>query len=393
MEQFKAMVRCGNCNDWRSAAAFWTNFILQIILFVLFLIFFGVPSVQKYLEKQTIVISSEEQTNGIEAPAITFVATKKREFSIGWKSVDKDINFKSFVLVDHCQKMSFTDMDICYENDTFGRDEFLMSATLGFYKETARSLFHESSMWTEDMTVTYNGRHFTLNPSMIMTKAPNHALIFEVDNSFDYHIWLHDVNFFIVNQNPYGLPSKLWIISGNALTNEDGFYHEITLTKHKKLNLVQRPCEEDPRYSFAACSKEKLSEKVGCRLPWDRQSKQDRVICTTEQEFGQFEQIYRKLFNAEYDETVEMTGCLQPCYYNEYKFAFPSPRVLPKTDQEFANRSRLSFWAASSKTHIDEEVLLYPFTSLLAEFGGALGLFLGFSFMAIWQEIRGFCFK
>ena len=107
------------------------------------------------------------------------------------------------------------------------------------------------------------------------------------------------------------------------------------------------------------------------------------------------QQIYRRLYKAEYDEIVEMTGCLQPCIYNEYKFAFTNPRAwpIPESESTPENQSRLYFWAASSKTHIEEELLLYPFTSLLAEFGGALGLFFGFSFMAIWQEIRGFCWK
>ena len=40
----------------------------------------------------------------------------------------------------------------------------------------------------------------------------------------------------------------------------------------------------------------------------------------------------------------------------------------------------------STKTlTVKEETLLYPFESFLAEFGGSLGLFLGFSFMTIWD--------
>ena len=35
-----------------------------------------------------------------------------------------------------------------------------------------------------------------------------------------------------------------------------------------------------------------------------------------------------------------------------------------------------------------EEVYSYPFYSLLAEFGGALGLFLGFSFMTFWDLVE-----
>ena len=36
----------------------------------------------------------------------------------------------------------------------------------------------------------------------------------------------------------------------------------------------------------------------------------------------------------------------------------------------------------------EKEQLIYPLTSLVAEFGGTLGLFLGFSFMAIWDGLQ-----
>ena len=70
-------------------------------------------------------------------------------------------------------------------------------------------------------------------------------------------------------------------------------------------------------------------------------------------------------------------------------------KVLPKPDHEISseNETFVAFWAMSDKTFTEVEVLLYPFTSLIAEFGGALGLFFGFSFMTIWQEVRGCCCK
>ena len=37
---------------------------------------------------------------------------------------------------------------------------------------------------------------------------------------------------------------------------------------------------------------------------------------------------------------------------------------------------------------VEKESLLYPIESLVAEFGGTLGLFLGFSFMALWDGIE-----
>ena len=38
-------------------------------------------------------------------------------------------------------------------------------------------------------------------------------------------------------------------------------------------------------------------------------------------------------------------------------------------------------WNTSPSILVEEEHLLYPWTSLLAEFGGTLSLFLGLSFM------------
>ena len=36
---------------------------------------------------------------------------------------------------------------------------------------------------------------------------------------------------------------------------------------------------------------------------------------------------------------------------------------------------------------VETEELIYPWQSFVAEFGGALGLFLGFSLMTIWDSL------
>jgi hypothetical protein len=45
----------------------------------------------------------------------------------------------------------------------------------------------------------------------------------------------------------------------------------------------------------------------------------------------------------------------------------------------------LALAATSYDIVVETEELLFPLTSLVAEFGGTLGLFLGFSFMALWD--------
>ena len=189
MERVKNLSRKGN--DCRSTVVFVAQFILQIFLFILFLNYFGVPSVQKYLDMETIVISAEEQTNGIEAPAITLVALRKDKkdssaMRIGWKSIAENLTPLTFSMFDHCQGMNFTDMNACLKNDTTERDEFLKSARLGFDEENSTSFVDKSSssMWSEDMTATFVGRHFTLKPSMTIAPSPDDFLTFKLGTGF-----------------------------------------------------------------------------------------------------------------------------------------------------------------------------------------------------------------
>ena len=151
---------------WRWTLVFCTDLLLHLLLFLLFLAFFGVPAIEKYLERKTIVIFSEEQTNGIEAPAITFVPSNYSIF--GWKSVEESTEDPntSFDMVDHCRRLNATEMESCISHDTFQLDDFLRAARLGFYSEEYSFLGESSSsFWTEDITVPYVGRHFTLKPS------------------------------------------------------------------------------------------------------------------------------------------------------------------------------------------------------------------------------------
>ena len=168
---------------------------------------------------------------------------------------------------------------------------------------------------------------------------------------FKFYIFVHD-KFFIVNMNPYGPTTSFWQFEGNSMQSH---YQEIALIKHKRLNLDHQPCEEAEDYSFNICVKESLSEKVGCRLPWDRWSRQDRAICTEREQFKQFDIQYTDLMLAEVANIERSTGCLKPCSYNEYKFANSNPKetVVPYVPED---QLAIILWAVTQYTQFEEEV-------------------------------------
>ena len=77
-----------------------------------------------------------------------------------------------------------------------------------------------------------------------------------------------------------------------------------------------------------------------------------------------------------------MTGCQKPCSYKKYTLIGEKRRSTVQSEY-FA----FSLWAVSNSTMVEREELIYPLSSLVAEFGGTLGLFLGFSFMTLWDHI------
>ena len=47
----------------------------------------------------------------------------------------------------------------------------------------------------------------------------------------------------------------------------------------------------------------------------------------------------------------------------------------------------LIFWLVTPYVLLETEQYLYPFKSLVADVGGTLGLFLGFSIMSLWEYV------
>ena len=75
---------------------------------------------------------------------------------------------------------------------------------------------------------------------------------------------------------------------------------------------------------------------------------------------------------------IRKTLCISPCTYKEYKL------VMEPINQLYMYKL-LNVAFTDNKLLIEEEIESYSLISLVSDIGGALGLFLGFSFVMVWD--------
>ena len=330
------------------------DLLLYGLLLVLFMVFFGIPSIEKYQKKDTIFVTSQESTNGIEAPAVSLI-TLNATTGYGWKAHTNQTNsfqnrFNMAFLLDHCQEINYTNLEYCIANNSFELTDFMTTATFGM---TSVGQLNKTS-WTEDVGITRNGRVYTWNPQRKITPEKEQIVFLSLYKNFTYFIFVHDIDFNVISANRLGATPAFWEFNGNTMQTH---YQEIKLVKHKRLNTDRQPCEEDESYRMLDCVKESFAEQVGCRLPWDRTSKQDRDICTKREQFQHFEKKFEASLLDEINKVKKITGCLTPCSYKEYRFLTSVPKKLY---MPFVPDDQIGvlLWAMSRDTDINEEVLL-----------------------------------
>ena len=221
----------------------------------------------------------------------------------------------------------------------------------------------DPKLWIRDFTWTRDGFCYTLNSSLKVGTHYEDSAIAIFANNDDTHqiIYIHDPDFFVINDNPTALSKTRRKVMTNTYE-----YQRISLVRHILLDQARSPCEMRKDYSFRSCVRNSLAEKVGCRLPWPAlESYVDLMpICQNLSQFLQFESLYAQIEEMSTRSIENLTKCWRPCQYKEYRMV-GGPAVMSDNFEGHRITSAFLFWFVSTETLVEEQSFVYPWQSLV----------------------------
>ena len=220
----------------------------------------------------------------------------------------------------------------------------------------------DPKFWIKDFTWTRDGFCYTLNSTIRVDNDYEKGAIVFFAKDVDMHqiIYIHDPDFFVINDNPMALPKTRIKVMANSSQ-----YQRIILVEHSLLNHQKIPCEPRRDYSFRECVRNSFTKKVKCRLPWpaiDSSVDSGVPVCQNLTQFLQFEKFYAQIEEVSTSSIEKITKCLRPCHYKEYRMV-NGPTSISETSKRFS--SIFMFWFVSTETLVEEQSLVYPWQSLV----------------------------
>ena len=185
---------------------------------------------------QVIIVSSEIDRGGFEAPSVTFVPLD------GWKDS---------TTMEQCNKWlqnpPYLSIEDCIERNTINKSEVFNKIFLGFKKQ--KSILGRKGLIVEGLINNFQrAKYFTVDlRDNVTPKFEDDEIFFELLLSGNYDVFIHDPKFFTFTYMPMSVP----IIWKALLVNETAnYYYQMLMTEVKELDMAHDPCINDETYDF-----------------------------------------------------------------------------------------------------------------------------------------------
>ena len=160
--------------------------------------------------------------------------------------------------------------------------------------------------------------------------------------------------------------------------------HEIHRKEVSYINDPRTPCQSQPREEeMNTCIQHYIENTMGFQLPWQNE-KTTLQKCTESAQYQEFITAYDEIVSLDGFSIAKKTGCLPLCKRNEFTMNVISRMSYPDGGAEFDS----FFYYPGGRYQQKVFYYTYDFTSYIADVGGLVGLFLGLSFLSVYDKIK-----
>ena len=165
------------------------------------------------------------------------------------------------------------------------------------------------------------------------------------------------------------------------LNNEISFVKFGKQIVTKNLKTSKRDCQEDNSIKLTNCLNSFYAKKLGCILPWVQESGER---CTGKEKFEEFRNLTKGIEEPEIQKELLDQRCTIPnCHRRTW--TIDSTKMVDSNLAKGQNQSSsviLYYFPRNTQVLVRNEILLYTFSSFVADVGGFLGLLLGESLVS-----------
>ena len=157
------------------------------------------------------------------------------------------------------------------------------------------------------------------------------------------------------------------------------------------LNDERTPCQSEARIEeMNTCIQSHIENNMRCQLPWHNKST-EMQRCTEPEHYYEFIKSYITITRKKEATIAKMTGCLPPCRRREFEMKLINHRTVPLVD---GRRQISGYFYYPTRRYIEKShFYIYTLGDLIAEMGGFMGLFLGYSALSCYDAFKYLCKK
>ena len=199
----------------------------------------------------------------------------------------------------------------------------------------------------------------------------------------EWFVFIHERGHFVHN-SMYTFGSDQTFTTLIDETTTITVIHEINRKEVTYLNDPRTPCQPKPRdVDMNICIQRYIENKIECQLPWHT-DKTTLPKCIETGKYQDFLTSYEEIASLTGFSIAKTTGCLPSCKLNEFSVIVKDRVISLDEWQKFIGYFFYPGGQYTKKLYS----LTYDFTSYIADAGGLIGLFLGYSMLSIYDGLK-----